>query len=140
MTNKYIHNKTGRFYSIITDNFMMKQNGEWIKDLILYKAEYNNPEGEYFARTKEDFYANFTEVKPDRFTLYKWTFVLPNDVVISPETLKFVRHPVRVYEDSFEMCIGELPDYNDLEVLKDDLRYKTKEEVEIFIEDNIDPY
>ncbi len=104
------------------------------------KAEYNNPDGEYFARTKEDFYANFTEVKPDSFTLYKWIFVLPNDVVISPETSKFVKHPIIVYEDSFETCIGELSDYNDLDVLKDDLLYKTKEEVENFIEDNIDPY
>lgn len=140
MANKYIHKKTGKPYTVVTDNFMMKQNGKWIKGLVLYKAEYNNPEGEYFARTKGDFYANFTEVKPDSFTLYKWTFVLPNDVVISPETLKFVKHPIMVYEGSFEICIGELSDYNDLDVLKDDLLYKTKEEVENFIEDNIDPY
>jgi hypothetical protein len=44
------------------------------------------------------------------------------------------------YEGSLEKCIGELPDYNDLDVLKNDLLYKTKEEVENFIEDNIDPY
>ncbi len=31
MTNKYIHKKTGKPYTVVTDNFMMKQNGEWIK-------------------------------------------------------------------------------------------------------------
>ena len=63
MGKKYIHKKTGNPYSLITDNFMLKQNGEWLRGLILYKTEYNNPDGEYFARTKEDFFTNFDEVK-----------------------------------------------------------------------------
>lgn len=53
----------GNPYSLITDNFMFKQNGEWLRGLILYKTGYNNPDGEYFARTKEDFFTNFEEVK-----------------------------------------------------------------------------
>lgn len=63
MAKKYIHKKTGNPYSLITDNFMFKQNGEWLRGLILYKTGYNNPDGEYFARTKEDFFTNFEEVK-----------------------------------------------------------------------------
>ena len=63
MAKKYIHKKTGKPYSLITDNFMFKQNGEWLRGLILYKTEYNNPDGEYFARIKEDFFTNFDEVK-----------------------------------------------------------------------------
>lgn len=60
--NRYIHNKTGNPYSLVTDNFMFKDNGEWRRGLILYKTEYYNPDGEYFARTKEDFKKNFTKV------------------------------------------------------------------------------
>lgn len=59
----FIHIKTGNPYSLVTDNFMFKQNGEWIRGLILYKTEYDNPDGEFFARTKEDFYKNFKEVE-----------------------------------------------------------------------------
>lgn len=59
MEKRYIHTKTGNEYSLITDKFMFKQNGAWLKDLVLYKTEYDNPDGEYFARTKEDFFANF---------------------------------------------------------------------------------
>lgn len=59
---KYIHKKSGKLYSLV-DKTMFKLNGEWIKDLILYKTEYNNPDGEYFVRTKEDFYNNFEEIK-----------------------------------------------------------------------------
>jgi hypothetical protein len=55
----YIHKKTGNPYSLITDNFMFKDNGEWRRGLCLYKTEYENPDGEYFARTKEDFYSSF---------------------------------------------------------------------------------
>jgi len=48
---------------MVTDNFMFKENGEWRRGLILYHTEYENPDGEYFARTPEDFYANFKEVE-----------------------------------------------------------------------------
>ena len=56
---RYIHIKTGNPYTLITDNFMFKDNGVWRRGLCLYKTEYNNPDGEYFARTKEDFEENF---------------------------------------------------------------------------------
>jgi hypothetical protein len=56
---KVIHKKTGKPYKVITDNFMFKQNGKWIKNLILYQTLYDNPDGEFFARTKEDFDENF---------------------------------------------------------------------------------
>lgn len=55
----YIHKKSNKPYELITDNFMFKQNGVWIKDLCLYKTLYNNPDGEFFARTREDFFKNF---------------------------------------------------------------------------------
>lgn len=58
----YIHKKTGNPYSLVTDNFMFKQNGEWIRGLILYQTEYKNPDGKFFAREPEDFYKNFKEV------------------------------------------------------------------------------
>lgn len=59
---KYIHTKTGNPYSLVTDNFMFKDHGVWRRELILYKTEYHNPDGEYFARTREDFYKNFKKV------------------------------------------------------------------------------
>ena len=66
---KYIHIKTGNPYSLLTDNCMFKdinkETGklEWRRGLCLYKTEYNNPDGEYFVRTKEDFYNNFKEIE-----------------------------------------------------------------------------
>ena len=60
--DKYIHIKTGNPYSLVTDNFMFKQNGELIRGLILYQTEYDNPDGKYFAREPEDFYKNFKKV------------------------------------------------------------------------------
>ena len=38
---------------------------EWRRGLCLYKTEYENPDGEYFARTREDFYGNFEPSKLD---------------------------------------------------------------------------
>jgi hypothetical protein len=62
MRNKrYFHLKTGKPYELITDNHMVKLNGEWIKGLVLYEAKYNNPDGYYFARTKEDFDEHFVD-------------------------------------------------------------------------------
>lgn len=60
---KYIHIKSGKPYSLVTDKFMFKQNCEWIRNLVLYKTEYDNPDGEYFARTREDFFSNFEKIK-----------------------------------------------------------------------------
>lgn len=58
---KFQHNKTGKLYELAQDPCKVKQNGIW-SDFILYKALYDNPDGPYFVRTKEDFYNNFTEV------------------------------------------------------------------------------
>ena len=58
----YKHIKTGKIYSLITDNFMFKDNGVWREGLILYKAEYDNPVGEYFAREADDFYKKFEKL------------------------------------------------------------------------------
>lgn len=60
---KYIHKKTGKPYSLV-GNTMVKENGVWRKGFVLYKTEYDNPDGEYFVRTEEDFKANFEEL-PD---------------------------------------------------------------------------
>lgn len=74
LNKPYIHTKTGRPYTLITNNFMFKEphrdaNGEikyeWRRGLCLYKTEYENPDGEYFARTREDFYGNFEPSKLD---------------------------------------------------------------------------
>lgn len=56
---RYIHKKTGNPYRIVTDKFMFKQDGKWIKNLVLYETLYDNPDGKYFARTREDFNKNF---------------------------------------------------------------------------------
>ena len=58
---KFIHKKTGKPYSLITENFMFKDNGEWRRGLILYQTLYDNPDGKFFARTPEDFFENFEE-------------------------------------------------------------------------------
>jgi len=55
----YIHKKTGKPYTLIADNFMFKEDGVWKKDLCLYKTLYDNPDGKYFARTREDFSNSF---------------------------------------------------------------------------------
>ena len=79
---KYIHKKTGKEYELISDNFMLKdveweqflpsgdkckpyKTYKWRKGLILYKALYDNPDGPFFSRTKEDFFENFEEVIED---------------------------------------------------------------------------
>ena len=54
--------KTGNPYSLVTYNFMFKDNGEWRRGFCLYKAEYYNPDGEYFARIREDFDKNFKPI------------------------------------------------------------------------------
>ena len=57
----YKHKKSGKPYTIVANNIMFKQNGKWIKNLVLYRTQYDNPDGEFFVRTKEDFEANFEE-------------------------------------------------------------------------------
>ena len=57
--NFYVHKKSGKRYRLVTDNFMFKQNGQWLKGLVLYETLYDNPDGKYFARIKEDFEENF---------------------------------------------------------------------------------
>lgn len=156
MVNKYIHKKAGKPYTIVNDNFMMKLNGEWIKGLILYKAEYDNPDGLYFARTKEDFYENFIEVTPkqveykpkvsevyfpyrkdDEYNIYKWRFIQPYHPVIS-ERGKFVPAAIEVYDNVgfggvLENYAGKLTDLISL------LENKTEQEIEEFLEFNMEP-
>lgn len=60
---KYRHKKTGKLYSLVQEKFLIKENGEWRNTFVLYKAEYDNPDGPYFSRTIEDFQNNFEEVK-----------------------------------------------------------------------------
>lgn len=156
MNKVYIHKKTGKPYSLVTDNFMMKENGEWKNGLILYKAEYDNPDGEYFARTAEDFYENFIEVEPgqvehkpkvsevyfpfhkdDEYKIYKWRFRQPYHPVIS-ERGKFVPAAIEVYDNvGFG---GVLEDYaGKLQELKSILKDKTEQEIEEFLEFNMEP-
>ena len=67
------HKQTGKLYSLIQENIKVKcktialEGNEslscWEDGFVLYKAEYNNPEGSYFVRYAEDFYEHFEEVK-----------------------------------------------------------------------------
>lgn len=59
----YRHNKTGKPYSLVQATLLCKEYGVWENHYVLYKAEYPNPDGPYFVRTKEDFEANFTKVE-----------------------------------------------------------------------------
>ena len=55
----YVHKKTGKKYELVEENLLVKQNGEWNKNFVLYSPLYNNPDGRYFVRTREDFFENF---------------------------------------------------------------------------------
>ena len=69
----YKHKKTGKLYSLVQENVKVKckqialSEDEvvlcWEDGFVLYKAEYDNPEGPYFVRYAKDFYENFEEVK-----------------------------------------------------------------------------
>lgn len=160
MNKKYIHKKTGKPYFLITDNFMMKENGEWKRGLILYKAGYDNPDSEYFARTPEDFYENFIEVIPKKevndnssyisekgfppcfnnneFSIYKWTFKQPEHVIIN-ERGRFASAPIEVYDNNGYN--GYLEDYaGKMADLITVLSNKTEQEVETFLNFHLDPF
>lgn len=62
MDKRYFHKKTGKPYTLITDKLPVKENRQWRYDFCLYKAEYENPDGPYFVRTKEDFFENFVPI------------------------------------------------------------------------------
>ena len=69
----YKHKKTEKLYSLVQKNINVKgaviflANNEvvldWEDKFVLYKAEYDNPEGPYFVRYSKDFYENFEEVE-----------------------------------------------------------------------------
>ena len=69
----YKHKKTGKLYSLVQKNVKVKCDTvfledtnetvlDWEEGFVLYKAEYNNPDGPYFVRYAKDFYENFEEV------------------------------------------------------------------------------
>lgn len=69
----YKHKKTGKLYSLVQKNVKVKCDVvfledtnetvlDWEEGFILYKAEYDNPDGPYFVRYAKDFYENFEEV------------------------------------------------------------------------------
>ena len=69
----YKHKQTGKIYSIVQENVKVKYKiieiteDElslcWEDGFVLYKSEYENPEGPYFVRYAKDFYDNFDELK-----------------------------------------------------------------------------
>ena len=71
----YKHKQTGKLYSLVQENVKVKckiiEATEkelilcWEDGFVLYKAEYENPEGPYFVRYAKDFYDNFEEVKDE---------------------------------------------------------------------------
>ena len=69
----YKHKKTGKLYSLVQENVKVKCDVvfledtnetllDWEEGFVLYKAEYDNPDGPYFVRYAKDFYENFEEV------------------------------------------------------------------------------
>ena len=69
----YKHKKTGKLYSLVQENVKVKRDVVFLEDInetildweegfVLYKAEYDNPDGPYFVRYAKDFYENFEEV------------------------------------------------------------------------------
>lgn len=69
----YKHKKTGKLYSLVQENVKVKCDVvfledtnetvlDWEEGFVLYKAEYDNPDGSYFVRYAKDFYENFEEV------------------------------------------------------------------------------
>lgn len=69
----YKHKKTGKLYSLVQKNVKVKCDAifledtnetvlNWEEEFVLYKAEYDNPDGPYFVRYAKDFYENFEEV------------------------------------------------------------------------------
>ena len=69
----YKHKKTGKLYSLVQKNVKVKCDAVFLEDInetvldweegfVLYKAEYDNPDGPYFVRYAKDFYENFEEV------------------------------------------------------------------------------
>lgn len=56
---KAIHKKTGNLCKIVIDNFTFMEDFQWVENLVLYEALYDNPDGKYFAMTKEDFEEHF---------------------------------------------------------------------------------
>ena len=69
----YKHKKTGKLYSLVQENVKVKRDVvfledtnetvlDWEEGFVLYKAEYDNPNGPYFVRYAKDFYENFEEV------------------------------------------------------------------------------
>lgn len=71
----YKHKQTGKIYSIVQENIKVKYKIIeitedklalcWEDGFVLYKAEYENPEGPYFVRYAKDFYENFEELKDE---------------------------------------------------------------------------
>lgn len=69
------HKKTGKLYSIVQKDIKIKEVNyfddtntptlTWINGYVLYKAEWDCPNGPYFVRHKKDFYDNFEEVVQD---------------------------------------------------------------------------
>ena len=69
----YRHKETGKLYSLVQENVKVKYKQIvlpkdevvlcWEDGFVLYKAEYDNPDGPYFVRHAEDFYEHFEEVK-----------------------------------------------------------------------------
>ena len=69
----YRHKETGKLYSLVQERVKVKYKQIslsedevalcWEDGFVLYKAEYDNPEGPYFVRYAKDFYENFEEVK-----------------------------------------------------------------------------
>ena len=91
LNKPYTHTKTGRPYTLITNNFMFKEphrdsNGEvkyeWRRGLCLYKTEYDKDTiGLLFCKEKNDLVAQWTVEKseqPIAITRYELEKLLPS--------------------------------------------------------------
>ena len=139
--NYFLHKKTGKPYSVVSDTFKVKINGEWINDMVLYKAEYSNPDGPYFARKRDDFMENFF-VPVDRgnsITVCKWTFSQPVHPIIAPNW-RFAPSPIQVKISDTGEFIGTIEDYaGKLDELFTKLTGKTEQQIQEFLDNYLEP-
>lgn len=61
MTKRYIYKN--KIYCIFKET-KMKIDGNWV-DCVIYQTLYNNPDGEFWVRSKEEFFKLFKELQND---------------------------------------------------------------------------
>lgn len=99
----YEHIKTGKRYILVQENLCVKQDGEWNKDFVLYRALYENPEGPYFVRKRDDFFENFIYMTVDSCPIAELCGdkIKESDYIMSIKEVK-----KRLMSGGFDDCVG----------------------------------